>query len=271
MGSRRVPARIAKSSFRDFVSTSIPAGPPIALTHMTDALTLEDIISTRTLDASKPCRFFREPLVYTFYLRPAYRSAGPGRNSRMEHYEPIGFLLKPSVAGALAAVFALDTGAVETGKAANHLHHSMISEDFELAPTLEDALRIVSIFYEKQLNYFRNVLSANLPRPDKRNYLLKSYLSIISEASATNLDERASAVEIQLRPPVALSGNVHAFIASDRLADEPDIQAFSASIGAELLRYTIIERVAPAEMTGLIYDLARRFYEMNPATGKDFI
>lgn len=269
--SRRPPSRHPDASFRERIAKASTAGAPIALTHITDTHTLDNcIVKSKTLDTVDSCAYFGERIIYTFYLRPAYRIGTANMHSNMECYEPVCFLMRPAVTSSLASIFALDTGAVETGRVSAHLHHDMISEDFQLRQNLGDVTKLIYLFYETQANYFRNRVRENIPLPHRSDFTLKSYLSLIREKSRSALDERASAIEVQLRPPVTLTGNTFAIIVSDKLADDPIIQNFSKSIGSELLRYTYIERAFPCEMVGLIYHISRLFYETHSETKAAF-
>jgi hypothetical protein len=61
-------------SFSDYVQKQAMAAVELPLVHTAEYFHLPSIQATNTLQTSD-CKFFKEPLLYFFYGRPAYRDS----------------------------------------------------------------------------------------------------------------------------------------------------------------------------------------------------
>ncbi|SEK00155.1 hypothetical protein SAMN05518849_1256 [Sphingobium sp. AP50] len=86
---------------------------------------------SETLDPV-PCPVFnKEPLIYFFYGRPAYRASAQIQSNGLDAYAPICIIMKPDAADP-RRIFPFDSGAFHHHLLADFTHHRMMKEDFEL-------------------------------------------------------------------------------------------------------------------------------------------
>src|ERR1700730_8150266 len=102
---------ITTQRFASLVSRATGIGELLPLTHTTDAYAFRNIISTRQLEVSD-CIVFREPVLYLFYGRPAYRRSSAGKATSLDAFSLVSFVLRSELLPSPKRLFPFDTGAM---------------------------------------------------------------------------------------------------------------------------------------------------------------
>src|SRR4051794_38754532 len=106
-------ARKAIDRLRRFLASYSSTPGFLPFTHITRAYSFDEMLDGETLEPTL-CDVFKEPLVYLFYSRPAYR-AKQGNNARLEFEWPIVFLFDAEKIAPIKRVFPFDSGAFSLG------------------------------------------------------------------------------------------------------------------------------------------------------------
>lgn len=248
--------RTPRRDFARLVNSTPPTNGKLPLTHMTDAYTLRDISAVNRLTPTD-CAIFQEPLLYLFYGRPAYRVASQQRNSGLDAYWPVCFVLKSDNV-VPSRVYPFDTGAFEDGRFDDYRHHGMIKEDFELEPDPSSPGRLINLFWPDARSYFDNRASL-VPDTDPFDFEAKYYRELIGTRANRPFDERHSAIEIQSRSPIRLADNLVAIIVPQDFATDGLITKFEA-MDVIVLPIPTVGRTHADSMVSQIYDVCRDLY-----------
>lgn len=157
----------------------------------------ENILAKKILKVSD-CPVYKEPLLYLFYGRPAYKIPAP-------HY-PMCFVFKfdDSDLSNIRRKMAFDSGAFYYKRMDKFFPSGAKLEDFEIANLpMEFLQRFIKIFFNNNSNYFDSIV--NNPLPEFQNDLLKSYVSLIQSPDQESLDDRRKSLEIQFGSAFDLS------------------------------------------------------------------
>lgn len=245
--------------FCDFVEESEPADPLMPLMHTTDLFKFRTIIKTKSL-SPRPCKFFEgEDLLYLFYGRPSFRPNQNVGSTSLRSYKPVCLILDEKLKVSPCRVFPFDSGAYKSGFFSKHMHEDMDELSFSLKPFVGAAAKLVSSFFGDNSNYYRGEAKNNLTIP---NFLFEghSYHSLISDKSATDYDDRRSAIEIQIDHKIKLNkSSVKAAIMPQDFCDEDAIRkTILKTWNASLIGYPSYHS-DPKHDVGAIYEITRKF------------
>lgn len=141
-GTLRPPRRY----FRDFVAALPEQLTSLPLTHVTDAISLRDIVRDNEI-RPRECRVFRMPLLYLFSGRPAYRINPDEPPNSLKSYCPIAFILDPTIGVPIKQIYPFDTGAFAAKLYTDVLHASMRVDDFALDIDPKTPGRLIAFFF----------------------------------------------------------------------------------------------------------------------------
>lgn len=205
---------------RDFARSFTPCGPKLPLTHITPMFAFRAIINGTTLNPELYETYGRE-LTYFFYGRPAYR-VKQNVSHKLSWSVPILFILDPEKAYTVERVLPFDSGAFHRGLYGNIFAERSKLEHFELDPSIESAQRLVTALYDNNSSYYRGASEKACKVSDFDfelqgiAYLAKQPGQQLPNSNST-LDERASAIEIQVSGPVDISTHTLALVIPETL------------------------------------------------------
>jgi hypothetical protein len=229
----------------------------LPLTHVTDAYSLRSIATTGSLDPEK-CPNFREPLLYMFYGRPAYRKNMTVRPSRNTAYAPVCLVVQPDNVVA-KRVFPFDTGAFDAGMMEELFHSKMRAVDFGLEADLVSARRLVRLYFGDNRRYFHN-RPGPTPSMGTFDFEAKCYDELIRKAAEGDIDERLSTIEIQSDDAVDLAKQVLAIAVPETFLEETSLMKRLEELDIEPLPYMYMDGWRPLDCTSGIYTAVREFY-----------
>jgi hypothetical protein len=244
--------------FAALISGASGAGTLLPLTHTTDGYRFRDIVSTRELAVTN-CDVFNEPLLYLFYGRPAYRSASAKKATILSAFSLVCFVLRTEALTRPRRLFPFDTGAMHNGFYSAYLHPDMSLDNFELECDVEEARKLVEIFYEDNANYFMGKCASGKTFPILEMEA-HCYYSLIGTQAQTDTDDRKGSIEIQFDHNIALDpSNVLAVVMPEPFWDDTEISDFVVNeLRADALSYDCFH-AQPAEDTRAIMMEVRRF------------
>lgn len=258
MSPPRIAARAPRTSFREFVARGAPASGGLPLTHVTDAYALRDVVANGQL-TPQPCPVFREPLLYLFYGRPAFRKNMNIQASRNTGYAPVCLIVHPADAVRPKRMFPFDSGAFDAKLFGPLFHSQMILEDFSLEEAIDSARRIVGLFFGDNNGYFHNQPSA-APPYGRFDFEVEGYAHLVQKADEDKLDERLSTIEIQLNVALDLKEHVVAVVVPETFMEDAALMARLAELKIDPLPYLYMDRWRPLDATSGVYAAVREYY-----------
>lgn len=247
-------------TFLKFAAAANEAMPTLPLVHTTDWY---DFRSIRNSGEMNPvaCPVYGEDLLYFFYGRPCYRKHLAMDPVSLGSLHLVSLIFDASTLPTPRRVMPFDSGAFRAGLYAADLHPGMELTHFELEPTLSAAARAVTRFYETNVGYFRSKVRKDVVH-DCDDLEVESYLSIVATLGKSVVDDRRSAIEVQIADVVRLStSKVLAVILPEQFLDHPHVDHYIRStLGAEPLGY-YCPHARPAEDARAIMGETSRFYK----------
>jgi hypothetical protein len=206
------------------------------------------------------CRFFDEALVYFFYGRPAYRPKSWKKENApaVLPFMPCSIVLKPDALEIPKRIAPFDTGAWEEGRFESYMHPEMTIDDFLLHPSMDTPTRVVWKFFRSNHNYYyAKPHSIRIPPAQLE---AQSYYELIKHRATQKLDDRGSAIEIQIDYPLPLTSKNLLYLVlpkifySDRAIRETIVGAWK--IPAALYD---IQAITLQEHMGIVYTEVEKF------------
>jgi hypothetical protein len=203
------------------------------------------------------CPVFKEPLLYVFHGRPAYRVADEQEDRNDGFYSPVCFILAPDALLSIKRIFPFDTGAYDRYKP--YLHHRMTRDEFALATTSDTPQRHVTAFFNTNGNYYLGTVTPKLPIPASEMEV-QAYYNLITAPGFHDFDGRCSSVELQVDHDISLSDKTLAVILPNALANVPELrEAVVKRLKAKLITYPEFAHSRPSDYHGHVRMLAGRF------------
>jgi hypothetical protein len=194
--------------------------PLLPFFHTCDAFYLQQILDAGEL-RPRLCDVYKEPLLYLFYGRPAYKS-GERQNSRYPFLMPMCFIVNSDVVRSMKRLLPFDSGAFHRYK--DFMHGAMTLDQFRLTPVLDSCDKVVNFCYGNNDAYFMSNAKKEIIY-DQAHFQLTSYHSIISSEHKMDLDDRKASLEAQLEVPIAINNiNIEAIILPKMLADSEEFK-----------------------------------------------
>jgi hypothetical protein len=244
--------------FASLVSKAPGVGRLLPLTHTTDGWSFRDIASHKRLEVMEGPAF-KESLLYLFYGRPAYRAATTQNATALTAFCMVSFLMRSELMPRPKRIFPFDSGAMKAKRFAPFMHPAMLAEHFELNSELEEARKLVGLFYGDNDRYYMGNVLVDIKFP-RLELEAQCYYSLILNVSLLSADDRKGTIEIQYDCDLELtSNNVMAVIAPEVFWDDKEISDFvRVELDAEQLSYDCFN-AQPSEDTRAIMQVARRY------------
>ncbi|CDZ59612.1 hypothetical protein [Neorhizobium galegae] len=201
-----------KTRLQTYLDRFSDTNRPLPLIHTTSTNGFRHILRDKAIKAHKECPVFKEWLVYFFYGRPAYKISVDEATQRVtDEYLPVAFITRPDAVSNIKRIFPFDSGAFDNAAYGGVHHRSSTLADYELAPALKSARRVVRAFFNTNQNYV-------LGEPQQRrvnafdNPEVNAYLTLIDGTTDLSIDDRRYSIEIQTLDPVTLANDVVAIV-----------------------------------------------------------
>jgi hypothetical protein len=248
------------TSFSDYVQKEAMAPAELPMVHTTEYFRLASIQTSNTLQANT-CMIFKEPLLYFFYGRPAYRDASQTTPTRDVGFYPICFVFRPDTIGKKAKrLYPFDTGASQSGLYEPAIKRTQAIADYPVPAVAESARKIVRCFFDTDEQYLSNKPKPGLsfsPAEDT----VKSYYDLINGGGDPNCDDRYSAVEIQIAASLDIRLDIMAIVLPTCFLEDATLAStILKAWGAEPLTYDADVGMRPIEFHGVIRQKIREFY-----------
>ena len=249
------------TSFSDFVQKQAMSPGELPMVHTTKYFLLPDIQTSNTLQVTT-CKVFKEPLLYFFYGRPAYRDDSQVRPTRNVGFYPICFVFRGGTIGSKAKrVYPFDTGAGQSGLYEPAIKKSVALSDYELLTAIESARRIVGGFFDTDDKYLSNNPKSGLVF-SSTEVQAQSYYKLINGGGDPQCDDRYSAVEVQLGSSIDIRDSILAVVLPTCFLDDAQLaETILTTWRAEPLTYDAVIGMRPLEFHGAIQILIRQFYQ----------
>jgi hypothetical protein len=248
------------ASFSDYIQKQAIASVELPMVHTTEYSRLPSIQTSNTLQAN-PCKIFKEPLLYFFYGRPAYRDASQIIPTRDVGFYPICFVFRPGTISKKAKrIYPFDTGAFQAGLYQPAIKPTAALADYVVLAVIESARKVVSCFFETEEQYLsnkpKNGLLFSAAESDAQ-----SYYDLINGGGDRTCDDRYSAVEIQIAECIDIRQGIMAIVLPTCFLDDDNLAKTIANVWrAEPLTYNADIGMRPIEFHGTIRQKIREFY-----------
>jgi hypothetical protein len=248
------------SSFADFVDRHVPVDKELPFVHSTRCQVFHHLCSAGFLSPNE-CPVFKEPLLYFFYGRPAYRSrTGHLPNTAMAPM-PICLVFKPGLFdGRLRRVFPFDTGAAHNGVFSPYVVPTDLMS-FGFNPTLAAIKKAVRAFFETNSEYYAGTAKSGLKASPRTGLpAVDSYCSLITDEGVSSYDDRRAAIEGQMADLLPLKDNLLAIILPSPFLDDATVRdAIVYQWRAYPLCYNHVRGTAPNQSVGVIVEKLQAF------------
>jgi hypothetical protein len=250
-------------SFADYVQKAAMTPAELPLVHTTKCFHLPSIQSSQAI-RPRPCDVFGEPLVYSFYGRPAYRDPSATSPVRDIGFYPICFVFRPgTISIRPKRLYPFDTGASQKGLYKPAIEPGQALVAYDLLATMESARRIVHGFFDVDEDYLSNKPKAGLLFDSKEGEA-SSYYQLINGGGHSDCDDRSSAIEVQTDQDIDLStGTLMAVVLPTYFLDDIALRSTLLKVWRALpLTYDADLGMRPLEFHGVVRHLVRSFYRM---------
>jgi hypothetical protein len=247
-------------SFSDYIAKQPMSSVELPMVHTTEYFRLGAIQANNSLQVSA-CKVFKEPLLYFFYGRPAYRDATQIIPTRDVGFYPICFVFHPgTICKKAKRVYPFDSGASQSGLYEPAINRTEALADYPVAAVIESARRLVSCFFETEEQYL-----SNNPKPGLRFSSAEgdaeSYYELINGGGRSDCDDRCSAVEIQIAECLDLREDIMAVVLPTCFLEDARLaEAILKVWRAQPLTYDADIGMRPIEFHGTIRQKVREFY-----------
>jgi hypothetical protein len=247
-------------SFSDYVQNQAMASDELPMVHTTEYFWLASIQASNTLQ-TKACKVFKEPLLYFFYGRPAYRDASQILPARDVSFYPICFVFRPgTICKKAKRLYPFDTGASQSGLYEPAIKRTEALEEYPVVAVVENARKIVSCFFDTEEQYL-----SNKPKPgllfSGAESEAQSYYELINGGGDPDCDDRCSAVEIQIAEALDVRQGIMAVVLPTCFLEDDNLAKTILKVWRAVpLTYDADIGMRPIEFHGTIRHLIRAFY-----------
>jgi hypothetical protein len=249
------------TSFSDYVQKQAMSPGELPVVHTTKYHRLPAIQASNMLHVAT-CKVFKEPLLYFFYGRPAYRDDSQIMPTRDIGFYPICFVFRGSgIASKAKRVFPFDTGAGQSGLYEPAIKKGVAVSDYQLLAAVESARKLVGGFFDTDEKYLSNNPKSGLVF-SSTEAPAQSYYQLINGGGDPKCDDRYSAVEIQLGSNIDIRDDIMAVVLPTSFLDDDQLaETILKTWRAEPLTYDAVIGMRPLEFHGAIRLLIRQFYQ----------
>lgn len=249
------------TTLRAIVAAETAIAEELPLVHTTRCDILPHILASHELRGGE-CDVFHEHLVYFFYGRPAYRTAGGGKPAGVLDPCPVCFVFKPHTIGSGAKrVFPCDTGALNGGNFETHLY-ATDRDEIELNATLDSARKLVPLVFGDNSRYFFGNANPTLPATFPPGTAAARFHALLTDTGPLRTDDRRSVIEVQMDSPVALEHHLlYVILPRELLNQSGTREAILQTWQADPIGYDIYHGRQPHEYRTTICDILKQRFE----------
>jgi hypothetical protein len=252
------------TSFSAYVQKQAMVSGELPMVHTTEFFRLSSIQSSKSLQP-RYCKVFKEPLLYFFYGRPAYRDTSQMIPTRDVGFYPICLVFRPGTLCKKAKrIYPFDTGASQSGLYVPDISPPEALADYELQPAVESAKKIIGGFFETDEQYMSHSARPGLGFSSVEGKP-ESYYRLIRGGGQPDCDDRCSAVEIQIAETIDIGKDVLEAVALPLcfLEDKTLAKTIVEDWEAQPLTYDADLGMRPLEYHGAIRKLIRDYYRQS--------
>ncbi len=251
------------TTFSDYIQKQSMASTELPLVHTTEYFRLASIQASNMLQTND-CSIFKEPLLYFFYGRPAYRDSSQTTPTRDVGFYPICFVFRPATICTKAKrLYPFDTGASQHGLYEPAIKRTEALAAYQILDAVESARKIVSLFFETDEKYLSNRPKSGLHFASTE-IDVESYYRLINGGGDPNCDDRCSAVEIQIAECLDIRHGIIAVALPTCFLEDEDLANTLLKVWRAVpLTYDGDIGMRPIEFHGAIRLLIRQFYRQS--------
>lgn len=251
------------TSFSDYIQKQSMGSRELPLVHTTEYFRLASIQTSNMLQPSD-CAIFKEPLLYFFYGRPAYRDSSQTMPTRDVGFYPICFVFRPAtICKKAKRLYPFDTGASQYGLYEPDVKRTEALASYRVLEIAENARKIVSSFFETDEQYLSNKPKRSLHFASDESDV-ESYYHLISGGGDPNCDDRCSAVEIQIAERLDIRHGIIAVALPTCFLEDDELANTLLKVWRAVpLTYDADIGMRPMEFHGTIRHLVRQFYRQS--------
>ena len=248
------------ASFSDYIQKQAIASVELPMVHTTEYSRLAPIQASNTLQA-RMCTIFKEPLLYFFYGRPAYRDTSQINPTRDVGFYPICFVFRPgTICKKAKRVYPFDTGASQGGLYEPAVKRTEALGGYPVLAAVESARKIVTCFFDTEEQYLSNNPKSGLLFSPAENDA-QMYYELINGGGDPGCDDRCSAVEIQIAESLDIRTDLMAIVLPTCFLENDDLARTILNVWrAEPLTYDADTGMRPIEFHGTVRYKIREFY-----------
>jgi hypothetical protein len=233
----------------------------LPLVHVTDAANFSFIRTKGVLEPKRRPDYKNEEILFLFYGRPSYRVNAGVNTLDTKSFAPICLILNHDIISKSWRIMPFDTGAFNNGELTPPIHPTMTADQFELVCDPTAPMRLIKFFFGTERNYFDANPLPSVPIERWTNFPADSYDRLIRNQANSKMDDRVSAIEIQLAKPLELFNNVRAIILPKEFLDQPGmLECIQSWRDALPITYDLPQSYDPKEIMGTIRQKVRDFY-----------
>jgi hypothetical protein len=251
------------TSFSDYIHKQSMASAELPLVHTTEYFRLVSIQASNILQTND-CAIFKEPLLYFFYGRPAYRDSSQTTPTRDVGFYPICFVFRSAaICKNARRLFPFDTGASQCGLYEPAIKRTEALTGYQVLAVVESARKIVNCFFETDEQYLSNRPKLGL-RFSSTEIEAESYYQLINGGGDPSCDDRSSAVEIQIGKCLDVRQDIIAVVLPTCFLEDATLANTLLKVWhAVPLTYDADIGMRPIEFHGTIRHLIRQFYRQS--------
>jgi hypothetical protein len=251
-----------RDAFRRLVASLARPSKLLGLTHVTTGYIFREVLDVGKIAPIDRCQILKEPVIYAFYGRSAFRRAEDNVPTDLPFLFPVVCILDPAATPAPKYVFGFDTGAFVTGFMDDYLDPYMPLFDFQLEPNIDAAARLVEHFFGGANQFLDNTPRTDVNVPAS-NFEGVSYQKMIAAGGrgANKLDDRVSTPEVIFANEIDIAKAVKAVILPNVLSDDHEFGGRIATLGVKNDGYEWNGVTRPSEYHMLIRRRVRALYK----------
>lgn len=187
-----------------FVSTALPAGPQLPLTHITKVANARTVFENGELRTSH-CPVLNEELLYFFYGKAEYRTRG-NKASDLPGEKPVCFVCRSVNDGDVFTTFPFDSGAFYLSEGIKELYFPHVEDvlDLSLGNTMSSIQKLVTKFFGDNDQYIENEVQ-RLNIDPLFDLEAAAYIQLLLSGGLSILDGRSTTPELVIHEPVSLN------------------------------------------------------------------
>lgn len=240
-------------------SCDLPA-PVMPLVHVCDCHALRSIIINGQLQPAM-CNVYSESLLYFFYGRPSYRVNNGDLPVNIPALFPSCLIIDPALVSDIKRIYPFDTGAFKAGLYSGLVHKNSKCDDYIFDNNLLFIQKYIGLFYNSNKNYYDGRPVITLPSLPPMGFELQALLNLISQKSASAVDDRGFTIEIQSGSAARFSaGLVKAIVIPESVLEDEKLSNYVYDNEVEVITYGGF-RAEPSHLTTVIISKVRDYYQ----------